>query len=245
MTELIEPAAPVDADAFEKMKLLIDDLAHSNKLRAIALCGTLPPGVPSSIYTLIATKKPDNVLIILDAYQNIECLLSGKIDILKINAEEARIIGKNSSHNLVEVGYSILKIYHVSILAITNGPNCAYLFEKNGTEIRICEFKIPSLENPYFLELRNTRVRKRSRTLPEDTGKELGYESLVINPLGAGDTCSAIFTIEYLQSKDSIQAFAKGLAAASASCLSSETTGQFDVSVQKRILELLEWHYIG
>jgi fructose-1-phosphate kinase PfkB-like protein len=95
------------------------------------------------------------------------------------------------------------------------------------------------------LELRNTRVRKRSRTLPEDTGKELGYESLVINPLGAGDTCSAIFTIEYLQSKDSIQAFAKGLAAASASCLSSETTGQFDVSVQKRILELLEWHYIG
>jgi 1-phosphofructokinase family hexose kinase len=43
----------------------------------------------------------------------------------------------------------------------------------------------------------------------------------VINPIGAGDTVSSVFFSEYLNGTDPHEAFACGLAAASASCLTS------------------------
>lgn len=57
-------------------------------------------------------------------------------------------------------------------------------------------------------------------------GKKLWQYTLpaleqVISPLGAGDTSSAVFFNEYLSGKDPHLAFAAGLAAASASCLTA------------------------
>lgn len=49
----------------------------------------------------------------------------------------------------------------------------------------------------------------------------------VINPIGAGDTVSAVFFSEYLSGKNLPEAFSTGLAAASASCL-TEKAAVFD-----------------
>ena len=86
MTELIEPAGRVDQHERLVLENTIKDLIqHSPKfdilkrIEGIALCGTLPPGLSGSIYTLVCTKKPKNCLILLDAFQNIECLTTGII----------------------------------------------------------------------------------------------------------------------------------------------------------------------
>lgn len=65
-------------------------IVESSSLEGIALCGTLPPGLNGSIYSLIAHLKPAGCTLLIDAYQNAECLDTGKIDILKVNAEESR-----------------------------------------------------------------------------------------------------------------------------------------------------------
>lgn len=93
MTELIEPAARVDAKDREILEQTIKKLVTgSPQMEAIALCGTLPPGITGHIYTLVAQMKPPSIVLLLDAYQNAECLSTGKVDILKINAEEARVM---------------------------------------------------------------------------------------------------------------------------------------------------------
>ncbi|MDD3119567.1 MAG: PfkB family carbohydrate kinase, partial [Victivallales bacterium] len=48
----------------------------------------------------------------------------------------------------------------------------------------------------------------------------------IVNPIGAGDTCSAVTFAEYLRHGDPPAAFAAGLAAASASCL-TETAADY------------------
>ena len=58
----------------------------------------------------------------------------------------------------------------------------------------------------------------------------------IINPLGAGDTCSGVFVASFV-SGDSIEiAFAKGLAAASASCLSLKAA-DFSLREMTRIMD--------
>ncbi|KAJ1652267.1 hypothetical protein IWQ61_007360 [Dispira simplex] len=60
---------------------------------------------------------------------------------------------------------------------------------------------------------------------------------LLLNPLGAGDTANGVFFCDYLANQDAVQAFAKGLAAASASCLVTDYTGLFDQGVMQDVLE--------
>ncbi|KAI8927033.1 hypothetical protein BC831DRAFT_200513 [Entophlyctis helioformis] len=55
MTELIEPAARIESREREELELTAKELlAHSPSMEAIALCGTLPPGITGSTYTLMA-----------------------------------------------------------------------------------------------------------------------------------------------------------------------------------------------
>ena len=55
-----------------------------------------------------------------------------------------------------------------------------------------------------------------------------------VNPIGAGDTCSGVFFSEYLNGTDLVEAFARGLCAATASCM-TETPAVFS----KKKAELL------
>ncbi|KAJ3361362.1 hypothetical protein GGF32_007408 [Allomyces javanicus] len=64
-----------------------------------------------------------------------------------------------------------------------------------------------------------------------------GEQQLVLNPLGAGDTCSGVTLASYLESGDMVAAFRRGLAAASASCLVTESTSHFDRDVMAAIYD--------
>lgn len=223
-------------------------LSNSHSMEAIAFCGSLPPGVTGSIYTMIAKHKPQGVIILLDAFQNAECLQTGNIDIVKINAEEARILAHSrylirkdsENEDLKAVGIKIHGIFKISILAITNGPLNAILLERVGFELVVTYFAIPLLDSMNFVEpLSNASSLSHQSSLPEPTGEALS-KSPLLNPLGAGDTCSAIFLLEYLDTRNAVQSFVHGLAAASASCLCVDSTSLFDLAIQRQIAELIK-----
>lgn len=56
----------------------------------------------------------------------------------------------------------------------------------------------------------------------------------VINPIGAGDTVSAVMFAEFLKNSSPAEAFATGLAAASASCM-TETAAVFDIDTARKL----------
>lgn len=125
MTELIEPAGRVEVSEKKIIEEVIKQLVISSKrLEAIALCGTLPPGLNGTIYMNICMVKPNDCVILLDAFQNIECLSSGKVDILKINSEETRkLASQYDDTDLLFCANLILLKYKIKILAITDGPS--------------------------------------------------------------------------------------------------------------------------
>ncbi|KAJ3039904.1 hypothetical protein HDV00_011687 [Rhizophlyctis rosea] len=234
MTELIEPAGRVGADERERLESLALLLLKDPKLEAIALCGSLPPGITGSTYTLIAEHKPDKCVLLLDACNDVDCLKTGKVDILKINSEEAAVLaGHAVDHSdLMAIGKYIMSKVKIQILAITNGPDTAYLFDASSTPrtspttgIIVTKYRLPSLvdvlaeerEDRPFVPLSTPPV---SRSLPEATGmmeiplarvesgsdlKALwGKKEIMLNPLGAGDTCSGVFLLEYMDTRVSL-----------------------------------------
>ena len=113
----------------------------------------------------------------------------------------------------------IISRYSMKILAITDGPSGAYLFEKVAANIVICtRFKLPKLTKDLLDMEPVSPNEKISNSLPEATGETFQprmqsstnlksllnlhlEEDLILNPLGAGDTCSAIFLLEYLDTR--------------------------------------------
>ena len=61
----------------------------------------------------------------------------------------------------------------------------------------------------------------------------------VVSALGAGDTCSAVTLSEFLNGRPVVDAFASGLAAASANCLSARA-GEFDDSDVEKLMPTVE-----
>lgn len=134
MTELIEPSANIDADSREELEKIAIHLLSSSadtQLECIALCGTLPPGITGQSYTTIALHKPPHVLLFMDAAQEVQVLETGMVDILKVNAEEAALIAgfSEDEQDIYKVGSVLMESLSLKILAITNGPGEAYLFE--------------------------------------------------------------------------------------------------------------------
>ena len=129
MTELIEPSSLISSLELSALESHSLNLLQSNPdIRFIALCGTLPPGVNGSIYSLMCNHKPKGCWIFLDAVKEVECLDTGKVDILKVNAEEACCLAQipwddTLVVDLVQVGKVLLAKYDLTVLAITNGPD--------------------------------------------------------------------------------------------------------------------------
>lgn len=93
----------------------------------------------------------------------------------------------------------------------------AYLFERRvptDEEIKVTRFIIPMLQNA-ISDLDYESQSSYSSSLPEATGEAFqarvlsaanlsllcSEQELLLNPLGAGDTCSAIFLLEFLDTK--------------------------------------------
>jgi fructose-1-phosphate kinase PfkB-like protein len=267
----------VTQDLLSQLHQAVLKISKGHKFLGIAVCGTLPPGLDGRIYEFIITsvcatrKSPhEKPVVLLDAYQNIECLESGLVDIIKINKEEGLKIVHyfmNTTFDMTveQIGIEIQKHYKIPIIAITDGPFSSYLFEK-----KVWKYTLPDLGT---LEVEVDHVKLCSSSLPEVTelsvgtgGKSVGTSkglletmmdmklsksgNKMLNPLGAGDTCSAIFLVEYLDTKvyfikqDAVEAFKHGLAAASASCLEVDTTSHFSQTVKYAIFEKITYEQV-
>ena len=125
VTELIEPSGAVsDNDAAWLLERILDEIA---KRSGVAICGTAPPGVPTTFLLKIAeTAENHGVPLLLDAYKDTAPILeSGAVEVLKINrAETAALTGLDS----IEEGANALAEKHsIPVVAVTDGPNPAFI----------------------------------------------------------------------------------------------------------------------
>jgi fructose-1-phosphate kinase PfkB-like protein len=76
----------------EILENISQQLVQSPRLEGIALCGSLPGGVTGSTFSTIIENKTPNTVVFLDACSELDVLKTGKVDILKVNSEEATYI---------------------------------------------------------------------------------------------------------------------------------------------------------
>ena len=176
---------------------------------AIALCGTFPPGVDDSFY---------ECLIKSARKLNKPVLMDAHINIdaaLKAGPDFLKInvsefLNLSGDSDIDSCAEMIFNLYPgIKSIALTNGPDEAFV----------------------FLNRENKQVKKFSFFISEVVG--------IINPIGAGDTVSAVYLSELLNNTSPEEAFRKGLAAGSASCL-TKNNAEYSLSMAKQLLNNID-----
>ncbi|KAJ2847678.1 hypothetical protein IWW36_003731 [Coemansia brasiliensis] len=240
MTEMIGVSGLIDSQTESQyIQQGISILQGTTQLvpRALALCGTFPPGLSGhAMAQIISSRIASKTLVFVDAVKDIHPVLAARcIDILKVNSTEVLSIlstvdcehyGEARSPRHIDLAQAAMKLgtmFDIGIVAVTDGPSTAYL---SDTKQNSCwAFQIPDL------------LAHRDHLVDETTKSKFGH--LLLNPLGAGDTCSAVMLNLYLEKPDVVEAFAQGLAAASASCLVPMPNCIFDLSTMQKIRKLI------
>ena len=205
VTEIIEPSGVISED--EAKKLLARTINDLPQFNGVALCGTYPPGIKPKFYAKIAEQaEKKNIPLLLDACINVEPVLKEGVEIIKINLDELKALtGKRKPETAANAVFSK---FPVKIIAITDGHKSAHLFLQK------------SADNP---KLGCTHYKYSIPKLKK-----------VINPIGAGDTVSAVLLSEYIAGIPIHEAFKTALAAGSASCLTRENA-VFDVKLAGKL----------
>ncbi|KAJ2798848.1 hypothetical protein H4R20_004669 [Coemansia guatemalensis] len=237
MTEMVGVSGAIDESAEREYEQRAIELLQKQPPRALALCGTFPPGLhASTMANIVRARVAEKTLVFVDAIKDIQPVLAtGCIDILKINSIEVVNIlaavdpayqGRRPCDiDLAKAAASVGTQFNINTVAVTDGPSTAYLADKKQG---VCYgFSIPDLLKQYEYFVGTT----------EHSELKQGTDSRLLNPLGAGDTCSAIMLSLLLEGMPAVEAFAQGLAAASASCLMSKTNSKFDRNAMGRIHE--------
>jgi len=232
MTELIEPSAEISSEEKKAFETSVLEMFNDpqNNIELISLCGSLPKGLDGSTYEFIVKNSPENTFVFLDVAKSADCMKTGKVDAIKINFEEAYnlcpkdlIQDKKDIHS---IGKVLMSLYPVKVVAVTDGPNKAYMFarqERNtSTPYKTYQYTIPNILDYLEDNTKNDNANLR------------------INPLGAGDTCSGVFTMKYVELKDFVQAYRFGLAAASASCLFTNSIAHFQLDKMEAIYNAIK-----
>ncbi|KAJ2080701.1 hypothetical protein H4R24_002892 [Coemansia sp. RSA 988] len=237
MTEMVGVSGAIDESTEREYEQRAIEILQKQPPRALALCGTFPPGLhASTMANIVKARVAEKTLVFVDAIKDIQPVLAtGCIDILKINSiEMANILAtvdktyqdlQPCDIDLAKAASTVGTIFNINTVAVTDGPSMAYLADK--TQGVCYGFTIPDLLKQYTYFVGDT---KQSEKIQEK-------ESRLLNPLGAGDTCSAIMLSLLLEDMSAVEAFAQGLAAASASCLKATTNSNFDCNVMQRIRE--------
>ena len=139
-TELIEPSATITPEECGKLLSLLEE--SIGEFSAVALCGSLPPGVPKDIYaTIAAMAKAHGVPVVLDAVASINAVLDVGVTLLKINHAELRQLAEGDG--MAARANALLGLYpRLKWLAVTDGGEPAGFFSRNGA----WSIRLPRLE---------------------------------------------------------------------------------------------------
>lgn len=130
VTEVIEPTASVRSREMAEMTRQLREAVLQTD--GVALCGTFPPGVPESCYASIIEQARDaGRPTLLDGYQRVHLALHAGPTVLKLNADELRHLSGRS--NLEDGAFECLTQYPLQILAVTDGPQPAFLFTRHAS----------------------------------------------------------------------------------------------------------------
>lgn len=153
-TELIDPSGAVSEAELAGLLTQLAAYRASSHVGGIALCGTTPPGA-ESLYEAVgqqlaaetAEDAPPTVLL-LDGHKGVDALLSsGRVDVLKINAQEARALTGAATSDAAAA-----KLLHAegaplrragALLAITDGPQPSRLYSRSGAAFTL---RVPAIE---------------------------------------------------------------------------------------------------
>ena len=204
-TEVIEPSGVVLES--EAKKLLASIMASMPKFKALAICGTAPPGVKAKFYASAAKcARRHGLRVLVDSCHDIAATLDEGPEVVKVNRDELKLVSGKSS---VKSGAKVLmNEYPVRVLGITDGPRNAHLLVRNE----------PSTDDKSFSHyiLSVPRLEK------------------VVNPIGAGDTVSAVLLCSLMKGIETIESFKIALGAGCASCM-NEGNAVFSMAEAKKI----------
>lgn len=140
VTELIEPSGRVGPASLAALRAKI--LTALPGMAGVALCGSVPPGVPETFYAeLAAAARAAGARVVLDGVSGVGATLDTGVDVLKINAAELRLLTSDGA-DLAAAGRACLKRYRLRWLGVTAGPDSAWLFGP-GLTVR---YELPCLE---------------------------------------------------------------------------------------------------
>mmetsp|Transcript_58956 Transcript_58956/g.140753 ORF Transcript_58956/g.140753 Transcript_58956/m.140753 type:complete len:420 (-) Transcript_58956:25-1284(-) len=153
VTELVMPSYPPEPEEVASLLEKLKKQARSQ--RGLLLMGTWPKGVDWTFYSDVAGAKAEGAYVLLDAFRPVEdiekILTAGHVDIYKVNAFElCTLMGEDnvkegsvsSAQIMAAASKALQKFPALRYLAITNGPDAAYCFARNGTAL---EFTIPAV----------------------------------------------------------------------------------------------------
>lgn len=139
VTELIEPSGPVSPSVLEDMRKRISE--EMDGFDGMAICGTFPPGIPPTLYgDLVQEAKHRGLTVLFDGVKGIDAVLEAGVDILKINADELRLISGKTT--LIEALRQVRQNGGARWVAVTDGPGTAWL-AGDGEET---QFRLPHLD---------------------------------------------------------------------------------------------------
>ena len=129
-TEIIEPFSVTESDVAQQLLLQIKNDSVYN---AVVVCGTIPPGIPESLYADILNIVPAS-LVVWDSVMGLTPELLKRISWIKVNAEEfAKLPALGSSQ------FSVL---------ITDGPNGARVLHSNSANGQYLLPHLNGIRNP-------------------------------------------------------------------------------------------------
>jgi fructose-1-phosphate kinase PfkB-like protein len=206
MTELIDPSERIPTHHVGALTTRLMAAMLRPETRAVVVCGTFPPGVGSSLYTEIAAAKLGmgihSPILVIDAYKGIgDALSTGACDLLKINAAELHALVAGGEAGVEGLGREEVVLRDMELA-----------FHPRGGPMSSCPATsaLAITDGPSAAYLRRGTGELWKLTIPSLRG--------AVNPIGAGDCVTGVMVAALVAGDQLVDAFAKGLAAATASC---------------------------
>lgn len=144
-TELIGPPASITPDEnFEFRKVVTHSIINA---KGIALCGSLPKGVGSELYADVASTRPSESILLVDAWKDIDPLLESGIDALKINFDEIALMFPGLSSPM-KAAEKCVATKRVRSVALTAGASHAFIFTQDFGAWKYSIPKLDKIVNP-------------------------------------------------------------------------------------------------